>query len=302
MLTESESPPPVLVEVIRNGVLESSHRGHISGLDEDGNLVQHLGEVGRPRFGRSVLKPVQAVAMLAAGLDLDDHLLALVAGSHPGEPHHTEGALDILTGAGLDASAMRNPAALAMGCSGKHAGMLATCVLNGWDLDSYLSANHPLQQAICACLTRLAGEPPAAVGVDGCGAPTFAVSLTGLARAFRALVLAAPGTPERRVADAMRKHPTWSSGAERPDARLMMGIPGVLAKDGAEGFGAAALPDGRSVAVKVDDGQHRALAPLFALALTLIGAHAPTVSDLSTTPLFGGGERVGVVCAVIRGA
>jgi len=99
-----------------------------------------------------------------------------------------------------------------MNCSGKHAAMLAACVVNGWPTSSYLNPQHPLQQAILRTVEELAGELVPATGVDGCGAPLFALTLAGLARAFRMLVLAAPGTPERRVADAMRAHPEWTSG------------------------------------------------------------------------------------------
>src|SRR6202035_829027 len=108
-----------------------------------------------------------------------------------------------------------------MNCSGKHAAMLATCVAAAWPTQTYRDPEHPLQVAIAARVSELAGEPVAAIGVDGCGAPLLAISATGLARAFRALVLAEPGTPERRVADAMRAYPAWTSGTHRPERQLM---------------------------------------------------------------------------------
>ena len=103
-----------------------------------------------------------------------------------------------------------------MNCSGKHAAMLATCVAAGWPTATYTDPAHPLQVALRQALEGLAGEQSAAVGVDGCGAPVFALSLAGLARAFQALVTGSPGTPERRVADAMRAYPEWTSGTTRP--------------------------------------------------------------------------------------
>jgi len=106
-----------------------------------------------------------------------------------------------------------------MNCSGKHAAMLATCVAAGWPTATYTDPAHPLQVALRQALEGLAGERSAAVGVDGCGAPVFALSLAGLARAFQALVTASPGTPERRVADAMRAYPEWTSGACAPSGR-----------------------------------------------------------------------------------
>jgi len=144
-----------------------------------------------------------------------------------------------------------------MNCSGKHAAMLVTCVLTGWPVRGYLAADHPLQQAIMHTVEEVAGEHVAVTGVDGCGAPLFALTLTGVARAFRALVLAAPGTPERRVADAMRAYPEWTSGTGRDERRLMDAVPGLLVKGGAEGVDAFALADGdgvRAGAVKIDDG------------------------------------------------
>src|SRR5207249_10532405 len=129
-------------------------------------------------------------------------------------------------------------------CSGKHAGMLATCVVAGWPVASYLGPDHPLQQAIRGTIEQLAAEEVAAVGVDGCGAPLFALSLRGLARAFVALVLGDVGSAEHRVAGAMRSHPDVVGGPGRAVTRLMLGVPGLLAKDGAEGAFAAALPDG----------------------------------------------------------
>src|SRR5207244_3033753 len=136
--------------------------------------------------------------------------------------------------------------------------MLATCVRRGWETASYREASHPLQLALRSTLERLSGEPVAATGVDGCGAALFAISLTGLARAGRAAVLAAATAPERRVADAMRAHPEWVGGSHRDVTELMRAVPGLLAKDGAEGVSVVALADGRAVAVKIDDGGQRA--------------------------------------------
>ena len=281
----------VLVDVLRSGLVESHHRGHLAVLDRDGLLTHHLGAVTPARFGRSVLKPVQAATLVAAGLELPGPLLALVGGSHPGAPRHVDAVRRILADRDLTESDLRNtptlplgaeetadylraghqPAAVVAACSGKHAGMLAACVVNGWSRTGYLDPDHPLQLAIQGRLARLAGEPAQAVGVDGCGAPTFALTLTGIARTYRHLALAGPGSPERQVVDALRAHPTWASGADRPDARLMAAVPGLVAKDGAEGFCAAALPDGRAVAVKVDDGNARAAEPLMVLGLSLAG-------------------------------
>jgi L-asparaginase II len=153
----------------------------------------------------------------------------------------------------------------------------------------------------------LAGEPSAAVGVDGCGAPVFALSLAGLARAFQALVTAPPGTPERRVADAMRAHPEWTSGSLRPERALMASVPGLLLKAGAEGVQAFALADGRAVAFKIEDGSARAREPVTVALLRRLGVStAPGVPDaaldeIGTAVVLGGSRPVGVVRVTLPG-
>ena len=166
--------------------------------------------------------------------------------------------------------------------------MLATCIANDWPTETYLEAEHPLQVRIRRTIEDLAREPIAAVGVDGCGAPVFALTLGGLARAFRALVLAEPGTPERKVADAMRKFPSWTSGTTRDENRLMTEIPGLLLKAGAEGVDAFALPDGTAAAVKIEDGNARARTPVTVALLAMLGAQPPV--ELATTEVLGGGR------------
>ncbi len=310
---------PVLAEVVRSGFVESRHRGAAAGLAADGRQVLAAGHTAVPVLPRSSNKPLQAAAMLRCGLGLDGELLALAAASHSGEDFHADGVRKILSGAGLGEDDLRCPAAwpldaqtahrmiargegtarIRMNCSGKHAAMLATCVRNGWPTGSYLAPGHPLQQAIRGAVAELAGETPAATGVDGCGAPLFALTLAGLARAFRALVLAAPGTPERRVADAIRAHPQWASGTGRDERRLMDAVPGLLVKGGAEGVSAFALPDGRAGAVKIDDGAARARIPVTVAVLRLLGAEAGAIGDeLATVPVTGGDAVVGAVRAV----
>ena len=140
-----------------------------------------------------------------------------------------------------------------MNCSGKHAAMLLTCVVNGWDTATYREPDHPLQRASGTTFAELTGEPVEVVAVDGCGAPLLSASLTGLARGFRALAVAESG-PERRVADAIREHPAYVSGSTRDERALLTAIPGAIGKAGAEACYAVALRDGRAFALKADDG------------------------------------------------
>ena len=205
----------LLAHVVRSGFVEGAHHGCAVALDPDGTVVAAVGDVHAPIFPRSSSKPMQAVAMLRAGLRLDGHLLALAASSHSGERYHLDGVTRLLAGAGLAVDALRNapdlpldpqerlewqvagrPAsALGQNCSGKHAAMLATCAVNGWSTDDYLDPGHPLQKAVAGTLADLAGEPVAGTGVDGCGAPVLAISTAGLARAFGTLATAAAAPP-----------------------------------------------------------------------------------------------------------
>ncbi len=173
--------------------------------------------------------------------------------------------------------------------------MLYVSKLNGWSLDDYLDPAHPLQQAIAEIVEDLTGQRIARVSVDGCGAPLFSISLHGLARAVARITTAAPGTPEARVADAMRSYAEMASGAGRDVAALMRAVPGLLAKDGFEGVQVAALPDGRAVAVKVSDGANRARVPVAAAALVRAGVEEGLLAEFAGEPLLGGGEPVGCV-------
>ncbi|WP_309062566.1 asparaginase [Streptomyces sp.] len=310
--------PPVLAEVVRSGFVEGRHRGSLVLLDADGAVELALGDVAAPVFPRSSNKPMQAAAVLRAGLDLAGERLALAAASHSGEDFHRDLVQKMLAEYGLSERQLGCPPDLpldaeeretylaaggvrekvTMNCSGKHTAMLAACALRDWPLETYLDPDHPLQRIVHEGVEEAAGEQVAAVGTDGCGAPLMAISLTGLARAYRSFVLAGPGTPERRVADAMRAHPEYVAGTRRADTWLMRGIPGALSKMGAEAVQAVALPDGRALAFKVDDGAVRALGPVLARALEIMGVDAPVVERIGRAPLTGGGAVVGEVRAV----
>jgi L-asparaginase II len=304
----------VVAEVIRDGFVESTHRGRVAGVDADGDVRVSVGLVDAPVLLRSCAKPLQAVGMVRAGLDVDAEALALITASHAGTVRHLGVVRDLLATAGLDEAALANTPALALdpraaaeqllhggpdrlhqNCSGKHAGMLATCVRNGWPTDGYLDRDHPLQRALVAVMAELTGEPPAHVATDGCGAPVVAVTVDGLARAFARLATSEPSTPEGRVAAAMRAHPDLVGGDERAVTRLMRAIPDLLAKDGAEGCFAAAMPDGRSVGVKIADGAGRVAAPVAIAALASLGVDVEAATDLASPPVLGHGRPVGSI-------
>jgi L-asparaginase II len=309
-----------LARVTRSGFTESVHHGALIVLAADGRVLIAAGDVTGPIFPRSSNKPLQAVCMLHAGLDpaaaVPGELLGLAQSSHSGQSFHLAGVRRILLTAGLTDADLQNtpdlpldpderaawlgagqrPTPLAQNCSGKHAAMLATCVAAGWDTASYLSAHHPLQKVVAEATSELAGEDIGATGVDGCGAPVLALSLTGLARAFARLSTAPAGTPESLVAQANRDFPEYVGGTGRDVTRLIQGIPGLIAKDGAEGVYAAALPDGRAVALKIADGSERARRPVLANALKAAGVEAPVLDELiEQEVVLGHGQAVGRV-------
>jgi L-asparaginase II len=297
----SRTGPAVLATYSRSGFVEGHHLGHAVVVDRVGVVIRSWGDPDHVVFPRSSNKPAQAAGMVEAGLDLPERLLALAASSHSGEGFHLDGVREILAIAGVGVEALQTPAdfpldgqerdawlrsgreqeSLAMNCSGKHAAMLATCVVNGWPIETYREPGHPLQRRIRVTLERLADEPVAHVGVDGCGAPVMSLSLAGLARCLSQAVQAPEDSPEGRVARAMRA------------------IPGLIAKDGAEGVYVAALPDGTGMAIKVEDGADRARQVALASILTGLGVPAARLEHLASLPMLGGGAIVGVVASAI---
>ncbi|MEY3053572.1 MAG: asparaginase [Ilumatobacteraceae bacterium] len=300
----------------RSGHEESIHHAALVALSADGSVAFSIGDPGLAVFPRSSIKPLQAFAMVQSGLDLPDELLALVCASHDGQARHLDGARQILASAGLDESSLLNTAdwpldsgamedavrsggvktSLQQNCSGKHSGMLATCRVNGWDLSTYLDESHPLQTTITDAIPALTGSPVAGIGVDGCGAPAHVISLVGLARAFRGMATGDAGATGSRIHRAMSSNPIMVGGPRRDVTLIMQGIDGLMAKDGAEGVFAAALPDGRAVALKVADGSNRARPPLMHAALRALGVDVSGVDPAAwISPVLGHGRRVGEV-------
>ena len=186
------------------------------------------------------------------------------------------------------------PESIAQNCSGKHAAMLRTCVRAGWDTGTYLDPQHPLQRAIAEVLEEYCHNAGMTVSTDGCGAPLFATSLTGVAHGFGKVAAATEG-PAHELARAYRAHPEYASGSTgRNDLVLHRAVPGLVCKVGAEGVLVAGLPDGRGIAMKVEDGAERALLPLMAVVVgRMLGTDALT--ELTTAPVLGHGKPVGEI-------
>ncbi|MET3720075.1 MULTISPECIES: asparaginase [unclassified Arthrobacter] len=317
-----------LVVATRDGLVESVHYGSAVATAPDGTILAAVGDPLAPFYPRSSLKPLQAVAMVRAGLKLPADLLALAAASHSGGAKHRGGTQRILSMHGLTASDLENSTDLPYGtcerenwlrsglhatqvtqnCSGKHAAMAATCVINGWPVKGYLDPSHPLQQLVASTVFELAGEEPSARSTDGCGTPLFALTLRGMARGFGTIAAAAAGisgTPDdggtaplsadAAVGLAMRQHPDMVAGERRDVTELMRLLPGAVAKDGFEGVQLVGLPDGRAVAVKISDGGDRARMPATLHVLAALGVDTAPLGGIATAPVLGGGHAVGLL-------
>ena len=302
----------VLAEYVRDGVVESEHRGFLAVLNADGSIFKSLGDVDTKIFPRSTVKCAQASAMVRSGLVLEPRLLALAQSSHSGAAMHMDGAREILASVGLDEGALqcatdrplgdaerrawgdKEPTQIAMNCSGKHAAMLATCVKNGWPIESYLDANHPLQLAIKKELEDLAGEAITLTSTDGCGAPLFLISVIGLTRAIQAITLSSDPV-HQSVMNAARTFPEMVGGVGRHNTEMMQQVPGLFMKDGAEAVNVCSLADGRAFVFKVSDGSLRAFRTIVHACLKDFGIDTP----LTPEKVMGGPRVIGTIRATI---
>jgi len=308
----SNNTGELLAELVRSGVVESIHNGHLVEIGADGTVLRTRGSVNHPIFPRSSVKVFQASGMVRAGLKLTPKQLAVVCSSHSGSAEHFETILSILASVSLDEKALRcatglpfgeseriawgdKPATqLAMNCSGKHSGMIAASAAAGWDLESYTSPEHPLQQLIAKEIVTLTGEPLQHVAADGCGAPLFAVSTLGLARAIHNFTLSTDPVHQEVMA-ACRAFPEMTGGIGRLHSKLMKAIPGFFMKDGAEGVNVFSMADGRTCAIKFADGSYRASGPVVTAVLRGWGVDAPD----ERVDVLGGGKVVGEIRAVL---
>ncbi|MBM9468859.1 asparaginase [Nakamurella leprariae] len=300
-----------LAVVERSGFDESRHLGAGLVVDATGAVVRGVGDVGASIYPRSSLKPFQALAVRRAGARFEGEQLVLTLASHAGTPRHQDAVRAMLAAHGntpddlgcppalpLDptaAHAATAPTRVAMECSGKHAGMLGACRVNGWDPGAYLDPAHPLQRAVVATVEAATAEIVDHIGVDGCGTPVVPVTLHGLARAAAGLV--STDDPDARdLVDAVLAHPWAVDGPGRPNAVTIERL-GIVAKLGAEGVMLMGVPGRAGLALKVLDGNLRAatLAALELLATTGLvdPAAARRVVDAVIPPVTGAGRAVG---------
>ena len=302
----------VLAKVTRGDLVESLHLGHLIVLNADGLTYLSKGSPDLPIYPRSAIKSLQAAAMLKTGLKVDADELAIICASHSGSQNHIDLVTKMLTYRDISISQLKNavdkplgekekifwgekPASqLAQNCSGKHAGMLITCQHNGWDMKRYLDLNHPLQVAIKNEIEELSGEKVSTVSVDGCGAPLFAMSLMGLARAISNLVKSTD-VVYQQIVSACTKYPELVAGDGRLTTRMMKAVPDLFMKEGAEGVQVCALRDGRVIAIKIIDGSWRPVAPIIMEIFKRWGVEMPDES----VKIYGGGSVIGEVIANI---
>ena len=302
----------VLAKVTRGDLVESLHLGHLIVLNVDGSTYLSKGSPELPIYPRSAIKSLQAAAMLKAGLKVEANELAIICASHSGSQSHIDLVTKMLTSRDISISQLKNaadkplgekekiswgdkqPSQLAQNCSGKHAGMLITCQQNGWDMKSYLDLDHPLQIAIKNEIEEQSGEKVSVISVDGCGAPLFAISLIGLAKAISNLVKSSD-LVYQEIVSACTKYPELVAGDGRLTTRMMQAVPGLFMKEGAEGVQVCALRDGRVIAIKIIDGSWRPVAPIIMEIFKRWGVEMPDES----VKIYGGASLIGEVIANI---
>jgi L-asparaginase len=290
----------ISVAVRRGSVVEAVHRVHAVAL-ADGAVVEAAGDPGLVCFLRSAAKPIQALELVRALPELDDERLAIASASHRAEHAQLDAVRKLMDTAGATEGQLecglqegRVPEPLNHNCSGKHAGMLATCRVRGWQTAGYRLADHPLQQAILRNVAEAAETPTREIptAVDGCGVVTFALSLERMALSFARLDQFDGGA---RVLAAMRARPELVGGHGSLDTELMQGPGGWAAKGGAEGLLCAVAGDGLAVALKCEDGNMRAVGPALGRFLELLDRPLGTIGP---TPLINSrGETVGEIAA-----
>ena len=259
----------------RGEFVECVHEVHAVAVS-GGEVVASFGDPALVTSLRSSAKPLQALPLARAHPELADDELAIAAASHYGTPRHVATVRKLLAATGGDEAELdcgvqegRPPEPIFDNCSGKHAGMLATCRAHGWPIEGYRHRGHPLQQLLLEQVAAAAELEPdeVATGVDGCGVVAFAIPLERAARAFSRLEQLDGGA---RVSAAMREFPELVGGEGATDTALMREHPGTVAKGGAEGL-LCASGHGIGFALKVADGNPRALRPALAVLADRLG-------------------------------
>jgi L-asparaginase II len=327
IMDDAGLPQDVPLAAVRRGELvESLHRGRFGVYDPRGNVLEAFGDPKAYVYLRSSAKPFQALPLILSGtadaFGLTDEELAVACASHNAEEPHLAAVRSILEKAGLseddlqsgvhppiygpaDANLIRSgeePRPIHSNCSGKHSGMLAVCVHEGYETLGYRDPGHPLQRRILGLIAAVCGveEDEELIAGDNCGVPAFALPLrsfaTGLAR-----IATGKELPDHlvdaalRIRDAMRAHPFLVAGTGRFDTEIMERTH-LLVKGGAEAVLAVGNPEGWGMALKISDGSQRAVRPVALAALEHMGVR---VGDGNSIMRGLHGEEVGEIEALI---
>jgi L-asparaginase II len=290
---------PIVVEVTRGEVVEARHVVHAVAV-RDGRIELSAGDPSLVAYLRSSAKPIQALPVVRARPDLADEEIALLCASHLAAPEQIRVVRRILADAPATEDELEcggAPTPIEHNCSGKHAGFLALCRARDWPTPGYRLPGHPCQQAMLHEVAEAAGVDPSSlvVGVDGCGVPTFALSLERAARCFSRLRRPACG---ERVVGAMLAHPDLLRGPVATDALMIRTLDGWVAKGGAEGLYCAVSADGLGLALKVVDGAFRAIQPALAHVLVELGLDPGPLAESPVTNSLG--EPVGELRVAAR--
>ena len=280
------------VAVTRGDIVESRHLAHAVFV-RDGEVTEAWGDPDLVAHVRSAAKPLQALPLVPH--DLPSEELAIACASHEARPEQLVAVRALLERAGASTDDLEcgaeHGSRLRHNCSGKHAGFLFLCRARGWETEGYRLPTHPLQHELRELVATTVGRPTGEVetAIDGCGVPTYALSLTEMARMFAGFAAGEPPGMATVVA-AMTAHPELVGGRKAVDTLVMRALPGAIAKRGAEGVLCAGFEDGRGLALKVEDGAYRA-------AYAAAGA-VLEIPELAERPLHSSrGDVVGSITA-----
>ncbi|MFZ4666785.1 MAG: asparaginase [Prochlorotrichaceae cyanobacterium] len=283
---------PLLVQLLREGIVESVHEVQAVVCDDRGRTLMVAGNPETGAFIRSALKPFQALAVTTTGtldaFNLSDRDLAIICSSHRGRVEQSRQCFNVLWQSDVDPSFLQCPipdgkrSALEHNCSGKHAGMLAVCKQRGWSLGDYLRPKHPLQQLIVSQVAELLQMPSAELiaAQDDCGAPTYFMQLYQMATLYARLTSGSSLDMER-IVRAMTHHPALIVGEGHFDTELMRLSGGqVVSKGGSEGIQCLGrIGEGLGLAIKVKDGARRAKYAAAIQILKRLGWITPATSE-----------------------
>jgi L-asparaginase II len=301
-MTQAVKENPVLVEIYRGGVLESFHRGSVCIVNTGNEIVYSAGDPYQVCYPRSAMKLLQVMPLLIRngmehfGFTLEE--IAVMCGSHNAEPDHVRAVTSILQKIGLDKQALncgpqypsskkdaneliRNnekPHHIHNNCSGKHAGMLAMCVLMGWPVENYIAPEHPVQQSIREICSMMYEYPveKMVMALDGCSAPIFSVPVYNQAIAYKNLVSNAHASHSINkacgiVVEAVSRYPFMVAGTKRYCTDMMqITAPHIIGKTGAEGIFCLGFTEKKlGVCIKIDDGK---MLPQYNVAQAIVNA------------------------------